>query len=121
MFIARSQGTHSPADCWYNPTRSKSPGRKAGGKAAGKAGGKAGGKGGKAFSGQCNYCKKTGHKSTDCFKKQADEAKAGGVKEVVEVDSDEFGQCMAITDESACMGKHIIVRRKQCILPRVAN
>ena len=33
---------HSPADCWFNPTRAKAPG---------KSGGKAGGKGGKLFLG----------------------------------------------------------------------
>ena len=68
-------------------------------KSPGKGGGKSGGKaGGKAFSGSCNYCKKTGHKAADCLKKKSEEKKksGGGVQEVsLKVESgDDFFVCL---------------------------
>jgi len=72
---------------------------------------KAGGKGGKAFSGQCNYCKKTGHEQADCIKKKADDAKAEcGMIQVLDSDGDECDMCMAVSSESApvCLEKVVI-------------
>lgn len=43
--------------------------------------------GNKRFNGECNYCKKKGHKEKDCRKKQADEGKGKGKASDDEVES----------------------------------